>query len=73
MQRPLDEIFQNRLRPDEIATGEIEQWLDISRMTINNWRNDGLLEPCRMIKRYGNIYRLDDVRLLAQARGYDTP
>ena len=66
----LNEIFAQRRQPNEISTAEIEAWLGVTRVTVNNWRNSGLITPTRYIRRHGNIYNLDKVRELAIERDY---
>ena len=67
----LTEVMELRLQPNELSTAEVEKLLDVTRMSIHNWRQAGALEPVRYLKRHGNVYALNDVLALAAQRGYE--
>ena len=66
----LDEILERRIKEDELSSREAEELLNVSRLTLANWRNDKVITPLRQTKQYGYIYSLADVVRVGKDRGH---
>lgn len=66
----LDEILSRRIKGNELSSREAEELLNVTRLTLANWRNDGVIAPLRQTKQYGYIYLADDVLRVGTERGH---
>lgn len=66
----LDEILERRIKEDELSSREAEELLNVSRLTLANWRNAKVITPLRQTKQYGYVYSLEDVLRIGEERGH---
>lgn len=68
--KTLNEILNQRIKDNELSSRDVEELLNVSRLTVANWRDAGHLTALRKTKRYGYIYSLDEVLEVGKERGH---